>query len=396
MLILNSNVSDLAATLQKAVTRQHKNDGMGHALVSTEMMIVCCSAEFKQFLPDDIDQIEGCLLTDLFVELNGSESYLLSLLDNPNESYTIERINRSASDGSIRYLDLKLTAFDPRQSEIGWLFTVRDTTEFGRLEQTLIQERNELRLVRRQLDIVNSELSRLDQLKTIFLSMAAHDIRAPLTVIRGYTEILTTMAETNPSDIDFIEFAGFLNTIRVQTDWLDNIINNILGLDQIENNQLVLHIVPCDLNSILTDMCAMMQATAQLNHRIVTYSPAADNVLIAGDHQRLQQILQNLIGNGIKYNRVGGSVHIALSSTDDTAIITVSDNGVGIAHDQLPHIFELYYRTEAAQRSQVRGTGLGLFIVKTLVEAHQGTISVASTVATGTTFTVRLPLLVKK
>jgi two-component system phosphate regulon sensor histidine kinase PhoR len=225
--------------------------------------------------------------------------------------------------------------------------------------------------------------------------MAAHDIRAPLTVIRGYAEILSTMAETDLTEINFADFNEFLNTIRVQTDWLDTIINNILGLDQIENDQLILHIVPCDLKNVLVDTCDMMQATARLNQRTLTYSMADGEAIVAGDQQRLQQILQNLIGNGIKYNRSGGTVHIDLSTTENMAVVTVADSGFGIAPDQLPFIFELYYRTESAQQSQVRGTGLGLFIVKTLVEAHHGSIDVVSRTDVGTTFTVSLPLLVK-
>lgn len=393
---MTSTSSDLPAALQEAITRRHVHDGTAHAIVSTELKIIHCSADFGRFLPENTAQIEGSLLTSLFAEFIGSEPYLRALLHNPDEHYAIKRVNRTARDDSVHYLDLELTGFDPQRPELGWLFTIRDTTEVGRLEQSLIQERNQLRLARRELALVNRELSRLDQLKTIFLSMAAHDIRAPLTVIRGYVEILTSMAEINPVDIDFDEFAAFLNTIRVQTDWLDNIINNILGLDQIENDQLVLHIVPCDLNSIIMDMCDMMQATAKLNQRTLTCSPADHSVIIPGDHQRLQQILQNVIGNGIKYNQTGGKVHISLSTSPEFAILTVTDNGVGIAQDQLPHIFELYYRTESAQKSQVRGTGLGLFIVKTLVEAHKGTIEVKSTIKSGTTFTICLPLLLKK
>jgi signal transduction histidine kinase len=222
--------------------------------------------------------------------------------------------------------------------------------------------------------------------------MAAHDIRTPLIVIRGYAELLTAILQGETKGADRADIQQYLTTISVQTDWLDTIINNILGLDQIENDQLVLHEVACNLNDIVIATAAVMAGTTQLNEQDLRVSLPETQAIVKGDPQRLQQILHNLIGNAVKYTPRGGLIEVDLILDSAEAVITVADNGFGIAPEQQIHVFDLYYRTARAQHSMVKGTGLGLFIVKTLVEAHGGSIVVHSEVGQGTEFTVRLPL----
>ena len=181
--------------------------------------------------------------------------------------------------------------------------------------------------------------------------------------------------------------------MRLQAEWLDNTINNVLDLDQIENDRLSLHCVPCFLDAICQDMVALLQPMAILNEQTLTLRLPGEPILVNASPPRLRQILQNLLGNAIKYTRSGGRIEVALSAESTQAHLAVSDDGQGISPEAQIHLFELYYRAGDESSQHVSGTGLGLYIVKMLVEAHGGSVSVNSARGQGTTFTVSLPRL---
>jgi signal transduction histidine kinase len=378
--------------LRLSAALQNIDQTIAYAHVTHALTIAKTSDNLPALLDRESGTIIDQPLTDVCFEFIGSENQIHHLAEGQRQPVRFTRVNRMQANGDTAYIDLELSLLDVTDPLGGYLLLVRDTTELGQLEQSLVQERNELRLTQHQLATVNRALTRLDQLKSIFLSMAAHDIRTPLIVIRGYAELLNSILQDESTEANPDEIQQYLKTISVQTDWLDTIINNILGLDQIENDQLVLHKVACSLNEIVSSTTDVMAGTAHLSEQNLRVTLPEQHAIVNGDPQRLQQVLHNLIGNAVKYTPRGGTIEVTLVLDSAEAILTIADNGFGIRPEQQAHVFDLYYRTERAQHSQIKGTGLGLFIVKTLVEAHDGTIAVQSELGQGTQFTVRIPL----
>lgn len=375
----------LAMRLEQAAQR------IAYIHLAPDLVVRAVTANLEQLLGIKPVWVIGRPLTETLYQFVGAEAYILDVLRGVLPVYRVERINLILPDQSAHYFDFEVNRFTPTQPEDGLLISLEDTTHLGQLEQALVQERNELRLVQLELARTHEALKRTHELKSIFLSLAAHDLRSPLVTIRGYAELLATHLDSL-TDLDQDEIIPrCLNTIRVQSDWLDHIINNVIELDQIEQQQLNLHFALCHLNQIVEETVAVMEPMSLLYEQTMTVELPPENIFIHGAHARLRQMLQNLIGNAIKYTPPGGRVRVRLTGDHDTATLEVSDTGCGIAPEALPNIYQLYYRSADAQKSRVRGAGLGLYIVKNLVEAHRGRIEVASVLNQGATFTVHLP-----
>lgn len=377
----------LGQTTQKLIA--HK---IAFAKISADFVVEETSENFCAILHESPSfPIVGQFLSELLYELAGIESFVRQILDKL-EVYRLERVNRQLPNGETIYLDYTLAAQDAHATS--FLLMIEDATQFGRLEQSIIQERNELRLAKQQLATSNAELRKLAHLKSLFFSMAAHDLRAPIMVIRGYSDILASMfhrdqlALLSENSDDALEF---IQTIRVQSNWLDNIIHNILDLNQIENNRLRLDTVACDINSLIEETITMIKPMATLNQQQLLLESPKELYIINADPQRIQQTMQNLIGNAIKYTPPNGRVTVKLTASAEQVRVDVSDTGRGILPNQLGDIFELYYRTDTARESSIKGTGLGLYIVRTLIQAHGGKIEATSELNKGSTFSFWLP-----
>jgi len=278
---------------------------------------------------------------------------------------------------------------DDLQPEDGLLLIIEDVTKMVSIEQQLVQDRNELRLLQAQLSQANAELIRLNQLKSTFLSIAAHDLRAPLSAIRGYADlVLAELPDEAPP-----EHREFLATIGLEVERLDRLITDFLDLNESERGVLKIRVAPCDLNAIALEVAEMIHGFARWKSFHLDVDISEQAVTVRADAERVRQILYNLLNNAIKYTPEGGHILVTTRLAGDSGDVLVKDNGPGIAKADLEHLFELYYRTDKARKSQVRGTGLGLFIAKYLVEAQAGKIQVASQPGEGTVFTVKLPLI---
>ena len=326
-------------------------------------------------------------LTELFWEFVGLEDVLQQVLQKEIPLYRLEHVNREQADGRITYLTFQVTLLDHQQPEAGLLLLVEDTSNYGQLHHDLIQDRNELRLLQRQLSQANAELRQLNQMKSLLLSMAAHDLRTPLTAIYGYTDLLLGMT---PARDD--ERVTYLRIIHSQSEKLSHLINDVLSLDQIERNTLKLNRTSCWIQDCLREVIKTLEVQFHNRQQTVRTTMPEEEIFIWGDPEKILQILYNLLGNAIKYSPIGGQIEIELQPIGEMLEIAIRDNGPGLTEAELKQLFSLYYRTESAQESGVTGTGLGLFIVKTLVEAHGGQVTVASQPGLGTTFTITLPI----
>jgi signal transduction histidine kinase len=228
-----------------------------------------------------------------------------------------------------------------------------------------------------------------------FTADAAHELRTPLSVVRIAVDSTLEAAILDPEARNNLEIA------QRQVRQLSRLAADLLWLSRLEANQLPLRSQPCCLNELVSDLEEELAPLA-LAHQIDLYSEISTKPLyVNGDRDRLYQAIANLITNAIQYTPAGGIVTIGLDDLDRHAIVTVRDNGVGIAAEDLPHIFDRFYRVQADRARTQGGTGLGLAIVRAIVAAHQGSIQVVSQrgdrrqqrTQSGTTkFTVRLPL----
>lgn len=229
-----------------------------------------------------------------------------------------------------------------------------------------------------------SQLKELDEIKSEFIATVSHDLRTPLTTIRGYVELLSRVGPLNEMQHDFVG--------RIERSMADmvELISDLLNLSRIEAG-LDWEMEPTDLHSVVWDCAVNMQQSASDKHQTLNLNvPALAPVL--GNAQRLKQVVGNLIGNAIKYTPEGGQIDVNLSTNNDFMTLTVSDNGIGIAPEHLQHVFDKFYRIKSEETEKISGTGLGLSIVKAIIERHKGRVWVDSEPGQGCTFTVLLPV----
>jgi two-component system phosphate regulon sensor histidine kinase PhoR len=231
-----------------------------------------------------------------------------------------------------------------------------------------------------------TELRRLERLRSEFVANVSHELKTPLASIKAYVETLLGGAIDDPE-----HNVGFLRHIAEQADRLHRLILDLLRLARVESGQEAFEIKPVPLAHVTVSRVAELRAAAAAK-RIAVETAPSELVYVLADEEGVRTILDNLLDNAIKYTSDGGRVTIRWRVEDSMAVIEVADTGIGIApHDQL-RIFERFYRADKARSRDLGGTGLGLSIVKHLAQAFGGSVSVASALGRGSTFTVRLPL----
>ena len=232
----------------------------------------------------------------------------------------------------------------------------------------------------------NRELLTLDRMKDEFMSVISHEFRTPLTSINGYLGLVTEEAQDSLSE----EHLHFLATVERNVSRLQHLVEDILFVARIEHAGLELNPQEIDLGALVTEAAATAQPTAAAKGVELTLTAAAPLPVYA-DRLRISQLLDNLVSNAVKFTPAGGRVTIAARELGHAVEVNVSDTGIGIPAEELPHLFTRFYRASTAQTSHTPGTGLGLRISQSIAQAHQSEITVESTVGEGTTFSFQLP-----
>ncbi|QYR23137.1 HAMP domain-containing protein [Paenibacillus sp. sptzw28] len=245
-----------------------------------------------------------------------------------------------------------------------------------------------------------SAIRRLERMRSEFVANVSHELKTPVTAVKGFAETLLGGAVNDPETA-----RSFLQIIYDESDRLNRLIGDILELSKIESRRVPLQFSPIELSAFIGKTVELMSAEAERKNIRIAMK-AEPGIYVEADEDRLRQIVMNLLANGISYTQGGGLVTIEVepvSSVSDQAgadisdyehiRITISDTGIGIPKKDLPRIFERFYRVDKARSRSSGGTGLGLSIVKHLVELHKGSISVDSQVGIGSTFTIELPVL---
>lgn len=250
------------------------------------------------------------------------------------------------------------------QSRVGRLFTFQDVTE----------------------------LAELDRLKSEFVNTVSHELRTPLTSIMGYLSLV--LAETvGPLQEQQREF---LNVVSRNTSRLANLINDLLDIQRIESGRMPLHLTPTSLSQVVGQVAETFRVQAEQKGLSFTVTlPEADEPRIQADPDRLTQIVSNLVSNAVKYTKEGG-VTVTVSASGDRVELAVADTGIGISPSDQKRIFEKFYRAEHPYVREVGGTGLGLPIVRTMVEEHGGELKLESEPGKGSRFVVAFKALEKE
>jgi signal transduction histidine kinase len=234
----------------------------------------------------------------------------------------------------------------------------------------------------------NDELTHLDQLKSDFMATMSHELRTPLTSIIGYSDMLLSGMTGELND----KQAGFVDSILHGGESLLNLINDVLDLTKIEAGRLELNRESVDLRAALLGVLPVIKPRAQDKRiRISTFLPT-DLPLVAADPGKLNQILLNLLTNGIKYTHENGSVSVEARTIGDMVEIWVNDTGIGIAREDQAKVFQRFTQIDSSATRSQGGTGLGLAIVKELVELHGGVIRLQSKLGKGSSFIFTMPI----
>jgi heavy metal sensor kinase len=235
---------------------------------------------------------------------------------------------------------------------------------------------------------LNRMIQRLDeafQNSKRFLADASHELRTPLTILRGELESLVQRGSISP------DAREDLGSVLEEVDRLTKIVEGLLMLSRLDAGEAQSEWVALDLAELTVSTADQMSLLAEDKHiSICCRTPAP--VMVQGDRTRLKQIIVNLLDNAIKYTLRGGTVRLEVRAQDGRAVLEVADNGIGIAPNVLPHVFERFFRADQARSRDIGGAGLGLAIVHSICVAHGGQVDVESTEGQGSRFTVRLPL----
>ncbi|MEH7885950.1 ATP-binding protein [Bacillus sp. JJ1609] len=230
-----------------------------------------------------------------------------------------------------------------------------------------------------------TELKKLEQMRKDFVANVSHELKTPITSIKGFSETLLDGAMHDKGTLE-----AFLDIILKESDRLQVLIQELLDLSKIEQHGFKLTIGKVDLLKGITEVLEILRGKAEEKGITLVLGQISENMVIEGDPDRIKQVFINLVSNAITYSPNHGTISISVFDKKDMVSIEVMDSGIGIEKSEIPRIFERFYRVDKARSRNSGGTGLGLAIVKHIVEAHKGNIEVTSEVGKGTTFTIRL------
>lgn len=233
-----------------------------------------------------------------------------------------------------------------------------------------------------------TKIKALEQMRSDFVANVSHELKTPLTSIRGFAETLKYVEDAETKD-------KFLDIINVEAERLTRLINDILTLSEIENKDYSINMERINIKASIQDVVYIMEPVARNKSINLVFEPdeLENDLYINGDNDKFKQMIINLVDNGIKYTNNEGKVNIKIVKAENEAKIIIQDNGIGISKEHISRLFERFYRVDKARSRSIGGTGLGLAIVKHISILLNGRIEIASEVGKGTSFTIYLPLI---
>ena len=227
---------------------------------------------------------------------------------------------------------------------------------------------------------------RLDSLRKEFVANVSHELKTPITTIKSYIE---TLLDGTLSDA--VTARGFLEVVLKETDRMNRLVRDLLDLSRIDYRQVAWDIRPVDMVPLLKDTLQKLAVQAEAKKMQVVLE-VSNLPFVLADYDRIQQVCVNILANALEHTPEGGLVKVSAVREMDTVRVCIKDNGVGIPEEDLPRVFERFYRVDKARSRHMGGTGLGLAIAREIIEAHNGSIDIESKVGEGTCVTFTLPL----
>jgi PAS domain S-box-containing protein len=296
---------------------------------------------------------------------------------------------RLRKDGSRFWANVLITALFDGQGQLrGFGKVTRDMTDRKQAEA----QREQLR--EQELQLLHERAAR-DQMEAVahqrdsFLTILSHELRTPLTALSGNIQLLLRRVQREGLLAEREQRS--LQVIMAQVTRLNNLVQLQFDISRLHSGHLPIARVPVDVGAIARRV--VEEVLPSVTRHTVTYVGPATPLLIAGDELRLDQVLQNLVQNAIKYSPAGGAVQVRVEAQATTVQVAVSDEGIGIPAAELPQLFGRFYRASNVDERQISGLGVGLYIVNELVTLHGGTVEVVSEAGHGSTFIVTLPRL---
>jgi signal transduction histidine kinase len=334
---------------------------------------------FGPFFPDDLKDFPPGSLTEIAEAFDASKA----------RSH-VEKVRRAPESTIARVMlhfghILQTMLFAGQKMFLTTQLHIEATLEANRE----LEERN------KKLEDANTRLKELDRLKSAFLATVSHELRTPLTSIIGYSEMLAEglAGQLNPEQIDYVR------TIMEKGETLLKLISSILDISQIEAGKVRLNFEPMDAIELVTGSLSSLRPQVQKKGVALDARLPQRMAPVAGDRDRLRQVLVNLLTNAVKFTPKGGRVLVTLTEVQHQPDlnapgyrILVEDTGVGIPADQFDKIFTSFYQVDSSSTREYGGAGLGLAIVKSFVEGHGGVVRVASELGHGSRFTLILPV----
>jgi PAS domain S-box-containing protein len=316
-------------------------------------------------------------------EWTANPDLLTEVLHHEDKERVLAEMKRVKESGGSRDHEYRMVR---RDGTVVWVHDTAVTVVEGsrRYARGFVVDVTARREAELELERQNDQLRQLDRLKDEFIALVSHELRTPLTSIRGYLELITEDENLTA------EQTRFLDTIDRNAQRLQRVVGDLLFVAQVEAGKLSLEDGDVTINGIVEEAVHAAQPSAATKSLTLAVD-LGELPQIRGDRARLAQVLDNFISNAIKFTPTGGHITVATRVLPGEVEIVVADNGIGIPKDELPLLFQRFFRAERATAGAIPGTGLGLAIAKAIVAGHGGRIRVESECGRGTTFRIILP-----
>ncbi len=348
-LVLNDEQTKLNSIIQSV------SDGI--IALNSSGEIISINPPASKLVNKQPSELQNKLMSDYFSWVQESKNFMPELKVPGLHRYTNVILGTEANPA---YLDLLVIVLDQKESEVATIITIHDLTQSREL----------------------------DTMKLDFVAIAAHELRTPVAVVQGYLSLLDrdSHQQLNPYNIETLHKA------MLGADELRDLINKLLNVSHIEHGEMDMYIEKLDLSKLVSDGVDHHQQTASMRQQKVLFNNSDGHVFVPADISSLNEVLNNLIGNALKYTEPGKNVMVNMSANNNQARVEVVDEGLGISEEHRAKLFTKFFRVEKSLITGNRGSGLGLYVSKSIMELLHGTIGIAPFSGKGSTFYFTLPI----
>ncbi|KKQ50692.1 MAG: Two-component sensor histidine kinase [Parcubacteria group bacterium GW2011_GWD2_38_11] len=342
----------------------------------------------KNVFIDEVDKPEAEKITQNAIKFSLSIEDAFAYVSSSGESryWNVVKAVHSKDGTAEGVLRLKLSLAE-NDRLVGKIILQVYVLSIGAMLVVLLLVLNHIRLF--AFELRAKKLEEIDQMKDDFISMASHELKSPLTSIRGYAELLADTLEKDGGLLDSkVQQKKYLTNINISVSRLKTLVEDLLDVSRIEQNRLPIALVETDLAKIVLEIADEMSVLASEKGLEIKRN-VANVSKVSADPERLKQIIVNLLSNAIKYTP-SGSVEIKIEEDDNYAFLTIADTGLGISAEDMKKLFSKFYRVKTQHTAGIAGTGLGLWIAREIAQKMGGDLKVESIEGVGSHFTLSL------